>query len=67
MKKVAIPESALERVKPEADNSKVAKETISSTPNSGKVMEAHPTVDAGHDSGCGHWMGDGQDVSFHKA
>jgi hypothetical protein len=39
-------------------------ETISSPPNSGNVISAQPVVDAGHDSGAGHWEGSGQDVRW---
>jgi hypothetical protein len=42
-------------------------ETVSSTPNHGCPREAQPVKDAGHDSGVGHWEGDGQDVHFVKA
>ena len=44
----------------------VAKETVSSTPNCGHVMDAQPVVDAGHDSGVGHWEGNGSDLKFVK-
>jgi hypothetical protein len=45
----------------------VARETVSSTPNMGNPMCAHPTIDGGHDSGCGHWEGDSYDVKWHKS
>ena len=42
-------------------------ESVGAAINHGNVMDAAPTVDAGADSGCGHWEGDCMSVVFHKA
>ncbi len=44
-------------------------ETVSPTPNRGCPVEAYPTVDGGHDSGCGHWESDedGDSIKFIRA
>ncbi len=41
-------------------------ESVSSAPNHGNKIDAAPVIDAGIDSGCGHWTGDGYEVKFVK-
>jgi hypothetical protein len=53
------------KVPPSMDARK-AVETNSAPVNHGNVMDAQPVVDAGHDSGVGHWEGSCSDVKFVK-
>jgi len=49
---------------PKGSEERAGMETVSSTPNKGCCCESQPVVDAGHDSGTGHWEGQHTDVKF---
>lgn len=56
-----------DRIKvPPSNDARAGVETVSAACNHGNVIDAAPVVDAGHDSGCGHWEGDGRDLKFVK-
>ena len=52
------------KIPPSSEEAANGKESVSSTPQYGAVVEAFPTIDAGCDSGTGSWQGDGADVRF---
>jgi hypothetical protein len=54
-----IPKSTEEVLQPKL-------ETVDSAKQHGEELVAHPTVDAGCESGVGHWEGDGRSVKFVK-
>ena len=56
---VGIPKSTEEVLQPKL-------ETVDSAPQHGEECCAAPTVDAGCESGTGHWEGDGSSIKFVK-
>jgi hypothetical protein len=49
---------------PKSKESSAGCETIDAAPNHGNCIEAAPLVDAGVDSGPGHFEGNGLDLKF---